>query len=326
MWVQLELNLFTEENNSLDFLYLLNLLMYKRRYEIFVELPKVTETSIYRSLKPSQKEILKELYTRFITESNKISKIVSNLEEENVFNVDEAIRYFNQPVLIILENSSYDTFFLNAIFKNFKKLSKKIKRHLDNAWLKYENAGGAENIINVVKSNLQSFESLPKLNKEYIRAIVIRDSDKKHPQDTHKNEINKLLEELRKYDIPSHILEKREMENYLPDEALRTLDTDYINSFLNFSAIQKDYFDFEKGFNNKGYQDASISSQTNNLYQNISEQSWKILRKGMKGSKTELPQLFKKAEVTREALEKRVKHQNNPKELQDIINKINELL
>jgi hypothetical protein len=328
MWVELKSNLFSEEANPEGLVLLLNLLIYKRQHEVFVELTEVRETLVYQSLLSSQKKILEELYTRLINDSAKINKVVSIVEEQDVFNVDEAILYFKQPVLIVLENIFYDAFFLDAIFKNYKKKSKKIKRHFEHRWLKYENAGGAGNIIHLINSYLKSFNSLPKSNKEeYIRIIVIRDSDKKHSDDTYKNDdVEKLVKTLNTSAIPYHILEKREMENYLPDEVLKNIGTDYIDSYLKLSGVQKDYFDFEKGFEDKGYQDSKITAKTNGLYNDVAEKEWKVLRLGMNDSKTILPRLFEKPEVTREALEKRVEHQNQSKELEEIINKINKLL
>ena len=111
-----------------------------------------------------------------------------------------------------------DAYFINALIENFRKKSKKIKRFKDENWLKYENGGGADNIPNTIISILSSFERLPKSNHNYLRAIVILDSDRQYVGMPLKNDKQKIIDFCKMNEIKYHILEKREMENYIPNE------------------------------------------------------------------------------------------------------------
>ena len=45
-------------------------------------------------------------------------------------------------------------------------------------------------------------------------------------------------------------MEKREIENYLPNEVIETIENnnDFIQAYLRLNNLQKDYFDLEEGF------------------------------------------------------------------------------
>jgi hypothetical protein len=99
--------------------------------------------------------------------------IIESNSSSTTFNLEEAKRYFNQPLIIILENRLNDSYFLNAIISNFKNRSKTIKRHLENGWLDYGNGGGLDNITNEIKAMMNSFNNLPKENHKYLRCFVL---------------------------------------------------------------------------------------------------------------------------------------------------------
>jgi hypothetical protein len=227
-----------------------------------------------------------------------------------------------------------DAYFINALIENFRKKSKKIKRFKDENWLKYENGGGADNIPNTIISILSSFERLPKSNHNYLRAIVILDSDRQYVGMPLKNDKQKIIDFCKMNEIKYHILEKREMENYIPNEVFDEIafetDDEYLKAYNSLSPIAKDYFDIEKGFiesyTNLHFEVKKLFKDDDNF--KLFRKKWKPKIFHSKGSsfKSEFPKLFEHKNVTQQNLLNRVIHQNNKNELQEILSKINELL
>jgi hypothetical protein len=164
--------------------------------------------------------------------------------------------------------------------------------------------------------------------------MVLIDSDKEFETTETKPDRVRLFSFLKENGIPYHELEKREIENYLPDEVLESIpEIDaYIQTYLQLSPKQKDYFDLENGFGNKNLN--SFPKEIQELYSNLDEKAIGILRKGMSiksfeenGFKSEFPKLFADEKVTQETLKARTVHQSkDPNELQTILDKITEQL
>ena len=332
MIIEIRKDIFEANINFKHFNKLLQDITYKRRYELFVDLEEIEDSEIYDRLDKTDKEIIKDYFNRFVTENKKVDYFVStNNNADNIFNLDEAIRFFNEPVLIVLENDLNDAYFVDTLITHFRKKSKKIRKHKDEGWLKYKNAGGANNIPNTIISVLKTFENLSKDNKKYLRGIVIFDSDKEYPEMSLKPDKQKIIDFCIDNGIKYHILEKREMDNYIPDEIIERVadfnEDNYLKAYLNFSQIQKDYFDLEKGFKNKNF--TSLSNGIQKFYDNINKNDYKFLRLGMtnenykknKKFKSEFPKLFSHNNITQQNLLERVKHQNNKNELQEILSK-----
>ena len=127
--------------------------------------------------------------------------------------------------------------------------------------------------------------------------------------------------------VLNDILEKREMENYIPETVLKNLNDDYINLYIKLTPIQKDFFDLEKGFN-KNRSDKNYDTNIINLYSSVSDSDWKVLRKGItsppydKKFKTEFPKLFMDSNVDLKSLQARC----GTNELKEILDKIEALL
>jgi len=330
MVIEIKSDIFTEIGNLKDVNYLIGLFSNNRRYSYFCDLSVIQETELYKSLLEIEKVIIEDYFNKYISESTKPDFTIESSSTPTAFNLEEAKRYFVQPFIIILENRLNDSYFLNALVANFKNRSKIIKRHLDNGWLSYGNGGGLNNIINEVTAMMSQFENLPKENFKYLRCFVLVDSDKKFPNDsTEKNRTN-LFQFLNNVGVPYHELEKREMENYLPNEVIETIENnnDFIQAYLRLNDTQKDYFDLEEGF------DENLNSSPNEvqvLYSNITHDDYKVLRNNkiqlIPSFKSEFPKLFSHPKVTQETLKNRVSHQvNNPNELETILDKISKLL
>ncbi len=304
------------------------------RYEVFIDYIFLEDNIVFNNFPKEEIDFIKQSYIQFIEASARPDFFVSN--QCGDFNIEEADCFFNQPVYLILENSLYDDYFIDALISNFKKASKKIKNHRQNNWLKPDNAGGANNIPNLIRTRVKAYQLLPKTNKYfYLRAIVIMDSDKEYQDMPYKQDKQNIINFCNKNNIPIVILEKREIENYIPDEVIEYIafeDSDqYLNTYLKLNPTQKDYFDLEHGFKNKNIN--SLSQEIQELYSNVDEVDYKILRIGITNErfnvgkfKSQFPRLFQNEKVTQESLIKRTKHQENKTELQEILSRINEML
>ncbi|MBK9638755.1 MAG: hypothetical protein IPO63_13425 [Bacteroidetes bacterium] len=336
MVIEIQSTLFLDEKNLVDLSYLLTIFSENRRYNYFCEIDKIRETEVFKNLIPIHRELIEENFNSIVNQSSKIDYVVSVETSNDSFNVQEAKLFFNQPFILILENSNNDGYFINALIKCFRKRSKKIALHKENRWLQYGMGGGCNNIVNFITALIKSYEGLelPKASNNYLKCMVLIDSDKEFETDNTKPDRVKLFTFLKENGIRYHEFKKREMENYLPDEVLESIPEidEYIQYYLQLSPIQKDYFDIENGFNNKKL--SQLPMEVQDLYSDLDETTIGVLRKGMtisnfKGSlfKAEFPKLFEHEKVTKESLLSRTIHQGNEQsELQTVLDKISELL
>jgi hypothetical protein len=336
MVIEIQSDLFNDANNLADLNYLLTIFSESRRYNYFCEVEEIKKTEVFKNLIPIHRELIEENFNSIVNQSTKINYVVSVDSSKDSFNVQEAKIFFNQPFILVLENSDNDGHFVNALIKNFKKRSKKILKHKENRWLQYGMGGGCDNIIHFISALIKSYEGLglPKESNSYLKCMVLIDSDKEFETNETKPDRKNLFTFLKENGIPYHELEKREIENYMPDEVLESIpEIDaYIQTYLQLSPTQKDYFDLEKGFDNKNLN--SLPNEVQTLYSDLDEKTIGILRKGMtiktfekNGFKSEFPKLFAHEKVTQETLKTRTVHPSkDPNELQTVLDKITELL
>lgn len=328
MVIEIQSDLFNDENNLSDINYLLTIFSECRRFDYFCEYTEIFESPVFQKLIPDLQKLIEENYNKIVGESIGINYSIGLSESEDVLNVNEAKRFFAQPFLLILENNLYDGYFVDALLENFKKKSKVIKRHKENNWFVYHNAGGVDNIPNIIQRLKKSFDGLPKDSRCYLRCFVLIDSDKEFNTNQSKSNRKSIFEFLNRNGISYHELEKREIENYLPDEVIESLPEidEYLQTYIQLSPVQKDYFDLEKGFDKQPL--SSFPVEVRNLYDDIDGKKEVILRKGMtidrfKKFKSEFPKLFAHEKVTQETLKARTVHQvNDPNELQTVLDKI----
>jgi len=292
------------------------------------------DSSWFRQLSQSDQE----LYQLAVTDSIQIGDKTASIK---VFiglthNAEEAFHYLSSPLKIILENSFNDAHFLKSIFKCFRQDAKQISQHIEDRKVVF-GMGGGSSIEQVIRADMASFEgpAFPKENYKYLRCIVLLDSDKKYRNEELKVGLTNLTGFLEEHEICYHILEKREMENYLPEEVFSEIgeNREFINAYLSLSSEQKDYFDLEKGFDDINF--GSLNENVQVLYSDLSPENKIILRKQtlekFTGSdrsdfKSEFPKLFLSEKVTKAGFINRTKDQSNPNELKDIINKVRKLL
>jgi hypothetical protein len=328
--------------------FFLQLCTYRNRYQIFTEIDNdLINSKGFKRLDYDDRLLLQENYNSFVTNQTIQSNISSSStyfitteikEDKNKFTIDEAIRFFIQPLSIVLENSKNDAYFINAIFKCFAT-DTRIQSHLNHNWIQFENAGGCDNIINFIEGKKQSFNSLPKADKsKYLRCFVLMDSDKLHPSDKLKENKLKTFRFLVKDTISRHILRKRSIENYVPIRAILSTGDRYrawTDSFDRLSDSQKDYFSIEKGLcgldenQQPKKTKEQINSGTNSLFDDLMVEPIignklvsGLKHQGYGGFKENFPKLFELPIVNKDSLKERA----NSDELENIVNKINKLL
>lgn len=301
----------------------------------FDELEAIEASDWYKNLSDSDKKLWEENFVKSVQMGDKSDKIKVSIGDTHT--AFEAFQYLSSPLKIILENSQNDAHFINAIFRCFRKESKTIVKHIENRWIQFC-MGGGSSIEQTVQSDMDSFNSdrFTKKSEEYLRCFVLLDSDKEHSAAPLKKSTNDLVKFLNGIGVTYHVLEKREMENYIPDIALDKVKNNrpFIEAYLRLSEDQKDYFDLEKGFPpDKNFN--SLSTDLQNLYSTVDENDRVIFRQydmkkftssGREDFKKEFPKLFSSECVDKTSLLARTSHQHNPNELKDIIQKIRDLL
>ena len=164
------------------------------------------------------------------------------------------------------------------------------------------------------------------------------DSDKKFPDDTLDLNKEKISNFSTINNFECHILSKRSMENYLPDEVFdfiprANINRNLIDIYKNFpNPFQKDFFNISKGFTNKKKREirSDLDTGVQQLYNvlTVPDSDFEILDKGLQigDFKSVFPKLFEHNEITKENLLDRVRHQQKNNELQEIVDKILKLL
>lgn len=326
MWIEIRPDVFDGGTDIDQLRKLIQDLCYKHRYNVYIDIIQIQDNDVFESFYDSNNEILSEYFNSFITERKPISYKVTNIiEDSSCFNVSDGIKFFNSPLMIILENSDNDGYFIDAILREFKTKSKTIKRFKAENWVRYAMGGGSDNIIHYVEAEKRHFNG----DIRFLKFFVLIDSDLEYPH-TPNTKRRRLEDYFNQNSIPYHILEKREIENYLPDNLLGAIDIEnrFVKSYLDLSSQQKDYIDIEKGFQSNQNNIQQNKPLVYNLYSNLTSQGFDNLRVGLKDEfqnfKNEYPKLF--AMATQDGLIERTKEQQNPKELQDILDKINKML
>jgi hypothetical protein len=266
-----------------------------------------------------------------------IENVKIKLENENdlvkdIYSVKDGNILLQNNVMVFIENGTSDRLFLKSIFDNFVECSE-IQKAFQNRWIEYVGTGGKNEIIKELNNEFRKFRKENLFNEKYIRAVVILDSDRRFPNDKLSDSHQKLLEYCSEKGIECHVLEKREMENYIPNEAFEDFkhkDDNIVTSYFQLNDLQQYYYDFQDGFKGKNLNKLDYGIQ--DLYNNLTPANEGILRTGFDGSlpdfssKKELPKLFNHKNVNRETLMNRCSSQQDKNELFSIIDKINNLL
>ncbi len=322
MWFELKKDLFSDSYLT-DLRKLIDDLCYKSKYNFFIDIEQIENDLIFDKFYKENNEIIARFYEMFVTTNPKDIIIISNNDGD--FNLSEAIIFIEEKFELILENDMYDGEFVDCLLREFNEKSKKIIHFKENNWFKYQNAGGATGVINTIQQKINHFG-----NRKFLKCFVLVDSDLDYPQSENPKRKN-LIDFCKKNNIPFHILYKREIENYLSLDIFNEINP--ISLFVRIyndklDNNQRDFIDIEKGFR-KSMKNLKINKkEAYNLFSNLIEDDFNNLRNGISSEfenfKRDYAKLFKKAK--REGLLERTNHQTNPKELEEILEKITALL
>lgn len=296
---------------------------------IFVR-PKSLKTTTFQSLPPNLQGIIKQSLIANVNSSPYQGEVIDvcmkgHLETtKKIFDIQEAINYVNLPVCVYVENIRNDGYFLNCIIKHFG--SSRIKKALENNKIRAEHLGGCGSTKAVFSRREQDFKNKIK----FFRYYVLWDSDKEFSDDTNPK-FNRAICDLNGWKIKHHVLEKREAENYLPEDAIRELcgpnNDDWFNAFLHLTDEQKDFYDMQCGFKIAACDRNSMKEEIKKLYSTVSDTNWDCLSKGSgiaNFKELSLKQFEESSYVHKQSLLKRMPQ--NPDELSNIAAELEKIL
>ena len=343
MIVEIDKSIFNSNNticNQRELQMLLNVINMYGRYRLKITDPSILNSSCLEKLSIEDQQIIKESFDAFVTESMKTDALIRNdgrrYDSERIYDVQEGLVFLTAPICVWLENNYNDSFFVLALFRCLRK-EIAIDEWQEKSWITFENLGGCANAVNALEGKLKEKKGKSKMFKYFI----LLDSDKKWSGDNI-SKYNNLIDFCNKNGILYHILQKRTMENYMPDEVFDEfrdkMTNSWINSYLYLSPEQKDYFNISKGFNGNIYDEAKrdlgsngrkyMDEEVQQLYSSVSDMNYKNLEQGLKISdfKTKFPEKYDTSPfVYASTLLNRTSHQTDPNELNQIIDKILEL-
>jgi hypothetical protein len=375
IWVEIKLAVFKKAHFK-NINFLIQLLNWSpsstKKYNFFVRVTysHLKDITNFKALLPVDQKMLigkiNDAFTNSKSENPKYKITNKKNRQRNEFTILEFIRFFQSPVLLILENSLNDGYFVRTIFDYFSPKNadnkSKLTEFLDNDWIQFVNAGGWKNIANYIegrKNSLKDFATQQgREATDFIKCFVLIDNDKLYASysdaDVRRKEQLKL--DLEAQGIQVHILNKRAMENYIPDEMIVGLPTlnnryaqfqNWINVYHYLSGEQKDYLSYEKGFGRK-VEEVTVNSRTTsvkvnkprneqeqgirNLYPSpsINDNDYEIIDTGLNGFpafKKEFPKFFEnRAYVNKITLLNREGGTETNNEFLEIIEKIMSLL
>jgi len=333
-----------------SFNYLFQTCTIGERYEILADYVKVVGSPVFKRMDIEDQELIIRNFDAQMTKqggSGKVGRAMAVADYTvgpnpngagNIFNIAEATAFFGQRISVIIENSLNDSHFIKAVIAYFDQAGA-LRRHLDNKWISFENAGGCTNVENLIKGKLTDFEGLPKDPKYYFRALVFLDSDREYPgQHLHYKHRN-LLTYLREQGIGFHVFEKRMMENYMPDEVVASYSESnlqpWINAYIHLSDVQKDFLGIVKGFSKKDGTGApkkkrdELETGVIAFYSDVSDKNFDILDQAFKleDFKEVFPLNFTtNTLVNANSLSQKIAHQQDPQEFNTIVTKLNNLI
>lgn len=328
MIIDFDSNLYRDPRNFDKLDKILDLII-SDRHEGIIKDFTIEDTEWFKDARSIKKDFIKELLIKSASSNKEPNFILSdkNEVESNIFTLIDGLIFLENKVLIFLENSYNDEKFIRSLFSKFKE-GERSNTFLKKGWIEIKNCAGSGGVVKQIYAELRKYRDRELENHKYIKAFVLIDSDKKYP--LHYVDKSQIINCCKEFNIDLHILEKREMENYLPISILeldKNVESDKIEALKSLSDVQLDYYDLDEGFDVTSIN--QLHGKYNNLYKGISSKVFKELRTGLKNkdfnTKNKIPELFLKNELTSNELIDKCRHQNNPNELIDIIKKIDKL-
>lgn len=153
----------------------------------------------------------------------------------------EAVKALEMPAFVIVENGESDRAFLDAMLRAFGRTA--LKDALDRGLWEVVSAGGGGEIPKRVAERIAKIGECPR------RVLILSDSDRLTPGEQTKT-VKDITTCARAHGVMAFLLEKREIENYLPYEALweKSRHRKRCNAYLQLTQEQRDHYDMKKGF------------------------------------------------------------------------------
>lgn len=308
MWIDIKDDIFESVDDG-NLTYLLRIIFEKPRgslnyrANLVVNIGNIIDSEIFQGLSSTDQGLIEDSVKLFAYEENiDINYIISNADAE-CYNLEESITFLKEPLWIVLENSKNDSNFIKALIYHFDDDKKFLTDCLKNRWIDFANASGS-GAKNQIKGKLESFDNLvaqySTKNEKYYRGFVILDGDRDNPMQSQKSDYNNLILFLDSKGIKWHILEKRAMENYIPDEVLNQVGIlkglsrksedknciKWINVYKSLQDIQKNFLKFS---GQSLFTD--LDAETQNLYSDQQVTNYSILHNGISYRDNETVQL-----------------------------------
>lgn len=159
--------------------------------------------------------------------------------------------YYNQPYVLLLENQYTDGRWIKAIIKRLRPRLAYAFAQI-HPRLSIQQAGGIGEIPKVLREIARDYERSRPGGLAPLCIMTIADSDAKRPGaiSEQARQVTRVAEEL---GVASHILHKRSIENYVPDDALlayssvRTERRDASEFIVSLPAVARDHYPMKAG-------------------------------------------------------------------------------
>lgn len=259
------------------------------------------------------------------------------------FALTEINEYLNTPAMVIVENGMNDGLFVRAIMKHFSP-EINFEEQLSN-YLVYIDPASGSGASSRVHHHLSVHHNQPK----YLRCLAIVDGDKRFPGDTTYGSYQRqqnLGTYLQSKKVAYHILEKRTMENYMPDEVYDSnrgvFGNNWVDAYKRLTEEQKNYYYISGGFlkdvpkairndeSKKKDKTQALPVEIQTVFSTVTDADYLVLLNNphIGGNfKDEFPKFYNDANVTKATLLRRSPLKPNGKsELEEIAEKIRQLL
>jgi hypothetical protein len=153
----------------------------------------------------------------------------------------DAVKALEMPAFVIVENGESDRAFLEAMLRAFGRDA--LNDALDRGLWEIVSAGGGGEIPKRVSERVARIGAGPR------RVLILSDSDRLTPGE-HTKTVEQITACSVEHGVTAIILNKREIENYLPHDALwdKSGKRDVCAPLLRLTPGQRDHYDMKKGF------------------------------------------------------------------------------
>ncbi|MBU4682482.1 hypothetical protein KC222_10695 [Cedecea davisae] len=270
MKVKCSLDVFDSDEGKLTFFS--GMISHKDSHSI--DLSNIYDLINHKNINEIERTYLKRLAVAASYKNYQLTVSISSQGDgNNEFEVSALNGILSRKAVVILENEFSDASFIDAVLKSQDKFS--ILESKDISW-EIRGAGGCGEIPKHILSEIEKMKGLK-------RILVLHDSDRLYPGGDINEIQNKIIRTAEDSEVICCTLEKREIENYIPDTKISALDvarSKVIDSFSKLSREQKDFFDYKFGFKKKKGYKCKDDISFNGLYANISDEIYDEIKDG----------------------------------------------